>query len=87
MASDKGGAFQVTRTAAGKIPAQRKAPKVAPVEVTKGVQKFQTKQGRTWHTVCSVPDGERGRTNLRYHYGAVLGRTEGKDFRFTVHKR
>lgn len=79
--------FRVTRLAAAKIPAPRKSPEVFPVETVKGVQKFQRKAGRTWHTVCAVPDGEQGRKNLRHHYGTVLGRTEGKDFRFTVHKK
>lgn len=55
-----------------------------PVTVSKGIQKFQTKRDRRWHTVCVVPDGERGRKNLTHHYGTVLGRKLGKDFRFVV---
>lgn len=56
--------------------------------VSQGVRKFQrkTEDGRKWVTVCTVPS-EQGSENLRHHYGSVLGRKEGKDFRFTVHKR
>lgn len=82
---DKG--FRLTATAAGRIPSAPKTRREFPVTVSKGVQKFQRREAGKWLTVCAVPDGAAGRKNLTHHYGTVLGRTEGKDFRFTVHKR
>lgn len=79
---DKG--FRIHRAAGGKIPAPRKAQEDFPVTVKQGVQKFQRKDGAKWVTVCTVPDGEQGRKNLTEHYGTVLGRKLGKDFRFVV---